>query len=237
MRTITCCSLVLMAVVSGTLILPREDPRPECAIRVEPEELHRGDIRQESVPYAFVIRNQGRAPVTIRALPSSCACNVTRLDKSVLQPDEAATLSGQLDGKKFRAGGIRVPIRFEYDCAGSTLPAQAMLAGTVIPHVTASPEFLRFRENGEPQALVVIQANYAPEIEIIEVSCKNTDLEVRRSDTTASGIEVRVRPDAQTPGRDLVIRNAEILVQTTSPAMPLCKVPVAYLGVRELASE
>lgn len=237
MRTITCCCLALMAVVSGTLVLPRTDPRPDCAIRIEPEELNRGDIRQESVPFAFVIRNEGRAPVTIRALPSSCACNVTRLDKSVLQPSEAATLSGELDGKKFRAGRMRVPIRFEYDCAGKTVPAQAMLAGTVVPHVTASPEFIRFREHGESQTLVRIQANYAPEIEIVEVSCTNTEIEVRLSDTSATGIEVRVRPEANVSGRDITIRHAEILVQTTSPAMPLCKVPVAYVGVREAATE
>ena len=226
-----------MAVVSGMLIISRPKQLPQCAISIEPEELNGGDIRQALVPYEFTVRNQSSGPVNIRALPSTCSCNETRFSKSVLQPNETATLSGELDGKQFRSGKMRVPVRIEYDCGDQVIQAQAMFAGTIVPHVAATPEFVRFREHDEPQQRVVFTTNYPPDIEIVKVSCVNSDIAVSVDPNTKNAIVVRTSPELKNTSRDLSIRHAEVIVQTTSQAASQYKVPVTYIGVRETAPE
>jgi hypothetical protein len=230
------CCLVLFIAASGKIVLSHRDDLPKCQLALEPAERQIGEIRQVVSEFTFTIRNHGSSPVNLRDSPSTCACNSMRLDRTSLQPSESATLSVMLDGRKLQPGRIQIPIRLEYDCAGKSLQSQSTLVGLLVPHFSVNPKIIRFREHDEPRKRILCTTNYFPEMTILELSCSSPDILVSRDPDARDAILVTLKAETKQEHRSQSILHAELNVKTDSKAIPEFKVPITYIGYRNVES-
>ena len=127
---------------AATEAVPGDDSAPAPKAVVEEPILDLGRIpRGDTVEGTFKIKNEGDAPLELREVRSSCACTVTRFDRTIA-PGETGTVTTVLDTANLQGANVKAVTVFTNDPKTPSL--RLSLRSEVKPYLAAYPGYARF---------------------------------------------------------------------------------------------
>jgi hypothetical protein len=187
-----------------------------------------GALRQgEKRSAQFVLENQAANRVTVVKTITTCACAASRLERHDLEPGETVALDVTFQAGE-RRGDISATCHVFYRIGGDQElhRLSLLLRAHVMPDIVWEPAQLEFRLEPGSRS-VALSPGLLAAFDIQKVSCAHTAFAARllprAGHSNPATVEVVFDP-ARWPFGSAT--ESELLVETTSVAAPLCRVPI-----------
>jgi len=133
----------------------------------------------KKVEHQYVVRNEGKADLTIHQVKASCGCTAAKLDKDKLAPGEQTNINVSLDLRNRKGSQKKTISVMSNDPATPTLTLT--LKGEAVPVVAVEPEILNFGTITDDapvtKTLTLRAAKEGVTFHVKEVTMKNSQLQ------------------------------------------------------------
>lgn len=187
-----------------------------------------GTIPQgEKVEHAFVLKNKGSAPLTIKNTRTSCGCTVANASSSVIQPGKNTVIKASFDSSNF-FGNVAKTISVETNDP-KTPVFVLTLKGTIVEEITTSPRQVNLgtlKTGASKEVTIIIENKGNKQLKLTDVksSLPQTTVRVARSVINPGGTGIiSVIATARNDDRML---SGYLTIKTSSPSKPLITIPV-----------
>jgi hypothetical protein len=210
----------LLVLSVGLAYLARE-PLPEKLLAVQPV-LKLGERFQgEVIDAEFVLVNHCKCPVEVLNVVKSCSCTEYKLVKTSLQPGEKTTLKVKWETRASR-GDFHTDLTIVYQKAGGEQDASRVrLQADVVPDFRYEPTRLSFDTGKKREQVITFSPGRQPDVQVVRAYCTQRAFQAEK---LPDGGAVRVTFDPALWSAD--VPRVELVVETTSPNEPLCRVPL-----------
>ncbi len=181
----------------------------------------------KKVEHAFILKNRGNTPLTIKNTRTSCGCTVANVTSSVIEPGKSTEIKASFDSSNF-FGNIAKTISVETNDPKNSVYTLT-LKGTVVEEIVVSPRQVN---------LGTIRIGTGKEVTITIENKGGKKLQLTDVKSSLSQVAVKITRNAVNPGSTGSImvtatpRNEDrmlsgyLTIKTSSPNKPLITIPV-----------
>ncbi len=187
-----------------------------------------GTIPQgKKVEHAFILRNKGNAPLTIKNTRTSCGCTVANVSASVVQPSKSTEIRASFDSGNF-FGNVTKTIAVESN--DPKTPVYTLtLKGTVVEEIAVTPRQVNLgtlRAGTGKEFAVTIENKGNKQFHVTEVKSSLPQAVVTVAKNTINPGNTGTILINVTPRNEDRMLSGYLTIKTNSPSKPLITIPV-----------
>jgi hypothetical protein len=219
-------------------VQPPAQPQPQAqvqvqsgALAVDSASVERGQYpRGPLLQQAFRLRHQGRQPVEILQVRSSCGCLQHHLDTQTLAPGDTATLTLTINTLSQPAGAHRWPVYIRYREGEQVNELALSVSAQLFARIDVQPAAVMIRSRGQLGSELTLQA--AQPFTVRRCVVTTPALTVAPSDQTGPSQCHRLRlqvAEGLAPGEYAGF----VQIETDDPLVPELAVPVRVVKLAD----
>ena len=135
--------LIAMLMISAAFYARQAHPKDRVPLVADQDVYDFGEVRQGSVvQHAFLVRNEGKAPVVIERVKTSCGCTTSVPESDMIGPGQSVEIRVTFRTADRQGRQTKETVLY-FDAAE---PVKLVLRGKVVPELKLRPNRVTFKE-------------------------------------------------------------------------------------------